>query len=91
MNNPKELPALQHDLHEWIEIQVWEQDRHTFIVSGSYSPDGLNRYIHNDAIITSCLTQKEAMEIGMTIAKQASVARLIAGLPFPCNFKEGMP
>ena len=91
MKNPMALPALQHELHEWIEIQVWQQDRHTFLVSGSYSPEGQRKHIYSDALIASYSTREEAIEIGKAIAQQASAARLIAGLPFRCNFKDGEP
>ena len=91
MKNPKTLPALQHELHEWIEIQVWQQDSHTFLVSGSYSLDGQKMHRYNDALIASYSTHEEAIEIGKAIAQQASAARLIASLPFRCSFKEGEP
>ena len=91
MKNPKMLPALPHKLHEWIEIQVWQQDRNTFLVSGSYSLDGQKMHIYNDALIASYSTYEEAVEIGKAIAQQASAARLISGLPFLCSFKEGEP
>ncbi|AMC35366.1 hypothetical protein [Janthinobacterium sp. B9-8] len=91
MNYPKILPTLPHVLHEWIEIQVWQQDRNTFVVSGSYSQDGLQMHIYNDALIASYSTHEEAIEVGKAIARQASAARLIASLPFCCSFKEGEP
>jgi hypothetical protein len=86
-----ELPALQHELHEWIEIQVWQQDHNTYQVSGSYSQNVQKMHIYNEAPIASYSTREKAIEVGKTIAQQASVARLLAGLPFKCNFKEGEP
>ena len=91
MNNPKMLPTLPHELHEWIEIQVWQQDRNTFLVSGSYSQNGQKMHVYKDALIASYSTHKEAIEVGKAIAQQASAARLIASLPFRCSFKEGEP
>lgn len=91
MKNQKTLPVLQHELHEWIEIQLWQQDRHTFLISGSYSPGGKKAQIYNDALIASYLTREEAVEVGKTIAQRASAARLLAGVPFRCNFKEVEP
>ena len=48
-------------------------------------------HIYKDALIASYSTHEEAVEVGKAIARQASAARLIAGLPFRCSFKEGEP
>ena len=88
MNIPKTLPTLPHEIHEWIEIQVWQEGGQKYWVSGSYSPGGERRHIYCDALISAYSTREEAIRIGMTIARQASAARLIAGVPFRCNFKD---
>lgn len=88
MDTPTTLPRLPHQLHEWIEIQIWQEDSKKYWVSGSYSPGGERRHIYSDALISAYATREEAMSIGMTIAQRASAARLIAGLPFRCSFKE---
>ena len=91
MKDPNEFPDLQHELHEWIEIQVWQQDRSTFVVSGSYSSGGQITHRYDNAPIAFYSTRDNAIKVGKTIAQQASAARLIFGLPYPCNFKEGEP
>ena len=88
MNIPKTLPTLPHEIHEWIEIQVWQEGPHKYWVTGSYSPGGKRNHIYSDALISAYATREEAISIGMAIAQRASAARLIASLPFRCSFKE---
>ena len=92
MNSPKVLPSLPHELHEWIENRSSSSRIESLSsISGSYSQDGQRMHIYNDALIASYSTREEALEVGKEIARQSSKARLIAGLPFPCSFKEGEP
>jgi hypothetical protein len=87
MENADMLSTLPHELHEWIEIQVGSEGA-GFWVYGLYSPGGRKQLRYDDALIAVCLTREEAIRLGESIAQQASAARLIAGLPFCCSFKE---
>ena len=79
------IPPLPHELHEWVEIQVGQIGELIWI-GGLYSPDGKKQLRYEHAHIAQCQTLEEAIEIGKSIASQASVARLISGLSYTCAF-----
>lgn len=84
-----ELPALPHEIHEWIEIQI-EQVGDEFWVTGLYAPGGVKRLRYDYAHIAICATREEARTLGQTIAQQASAERLLLDLPWQCAFTEGI-
>ena len=86
METPVTIPLLPHELHEWIEIQVG-QEGDLFWVGGLYSQGGAKRVIYDHAHIALCPTLEEAIRLGKAIASQASVHRLLFGLPWRCKFK----
>ena len=86
METPITLPALPHELHEWIEIQVGQEGEY-FWVGGLYSLGGAKRLIYDHAHIALCPTREGAIRLGKAIADQASVHRLLHGLPWRCAFK----
>lgn len=79
------IPPLPHELHEWVQIQVGQEGELIWI-GGLYSPDGKKQLRYEHVHIATCPTLEEAIEIGKAIAQQASVARLIRGLPYSCEF-----
>lgn len=86
MKTPNTLPALPHELHEWIEIQVGQEGEY-FWVGGLYSPGGAKKSIYDHAHIALCPTREEAIRLGKTIADQASAHRLLHSLPGRCVLK----
>ena len=86
MSVPITLPELPHELHEWVEIEVG-QEGELFWVGGFYSAGGEKKARYEQEHIALRSTREEAISLGKAIAAQASVHRLLLGLPFRCEFK----
>ena len=77
--------SLPHPVHEWMEIVVGSEGG-IFWVGGVHSPEGFRRLRVDIEHIASCPTAEEAIQLGKSIAEDASRARALLAIPRGCAF-----
>jgi len=77
--------SLPHPAHEWMEIVVAQEEKY-FWVGGVHSPNGFRKVGGILVHIACCPTAEEAIELGKSIAGDASKSRSLLGIPRGCVF-----